>query len=73
MIDPVEHTLLDCNGGLYLPGHFESFLAWNFRLVDRFGVQLDVADYLVISLCPDHEAAVAVYLLGQFPSKAALR
>jgi len=35
---------LDCYGCFYRLGHFESFVSWDFHLMDVLRVELDVLD-----------------------------
>src|SRR5207244_12538931 len=61
-----DSRALDCYCCFYWLGHFEGFVAWDFHLVDFLGVELDMSDDLVVCLCSDHEAAIAVYLFRHF-------
>ena len=65
-----DSRALDCYCCFYWLGHFEGFVAWDFHLVDFLGVELDMSDDLVVCLCSDHEAAIAVYLFRHFSSFA---
>jgi hypothetical protein len=65
----IPRLFLDGDGGLYGAGHFERLLAGEVSLVNFPGVELGVADDLVVCLSSDHEAAVAVYLLRQISSR----
>src|SRR5207249_8294801 len=62
----VDSRVLDGYCCFYWLGHFEGFVAWDFHLVDFLGVELDMSDDLVVCLCSDHEAAIAVYLFRHF-------